>query len=85
LSFDVAEPGSDSNADVIHYDVPRILKDPALQHLPSIDYLAIDLKPNPHLASGLPKGTEEWLNARYKLVYSEGDIRIYQVDAPALP
>jgi hypothetical protein len=87
LSFGVADPGSDSDADVIHYDVPLILKDTALQHLPSIDYLAIDLKPNAHLASELPQGTEEWLNAcpYYKLVYSEGDIRIYQVDASALP
>jgi hypothetical protein len=87
FSFEVADPDLDSNADVIHYDVRQILRDPSLEHLSSIDYLAIDLEPNPHLASAIPQGTEEWLNAcpYYKLVYSEGDIRIYEVDESALP
>ena len=87
FSFEVADPDLDSNADVIHYDVRQILRDPSLEHLSSMDYLAIDLKPNPHLASAIPQGTEEWLNASpyYKLVYSEGDIRIYEVDESALP
>jgi hypothetical protein len=67
--------------------VPQIITDPALDHLPSIDYLAIDLNPNPHVASEIPWGTEQWLNAcpYYNLVYSEGDIRIYEVDTSALP
>ena len=85
FSFDVAEPDFEGNGDVTHYKVPQIIREPGLEHLSSIDYLAIDLKPNPHLASELPWGTEQWLNTYYKLVYSEGDIRIYQVDASALP
>jgi hypothetical protein len=87
FSFEVAEPDLDGDTDVIHYDVPRTIENPGLQHLPSIDYLAIDLKPNPHLASELPWGTEEWLNVcpYYRLIYSEGDIRIYEVDVSALP
>ncbi len=66
---------------------PSIIRQPELEHLSSIDYLAVDLKPNPHLATAVPWGTEEWLNAcpYYKLVYSEGDIRIYEVLASALP
>jgi hypothetical protein len=87
FSFDVAEPDFEGNGDVTHYEVPQIIREPALEHLSSIDYLAIDLKPNPHLASDLPLGLEQWLNAcpYYKLIYSEGDIRIYQVDTSALP
>jgi hypothetical protein len=87
FSFVVSEPDFGGNGDVTHYEVPQIIREPALEHLSSIDYLAIDLKPNPHLASELPWGTEEWLNAcpYYKLVYSKGDIRIYQVDTSALP
>ena len=87
FSFEVAEPELDSDADVTHYDVRQIIRDPSLEHLSSIDYLAIDLKPNPNLANAIPWGTEQWLNAcpYYKLVYSEGDIRIYEVDTSALP
>jgi hypothetical protein len=87
FSFDVAKPELDSDADVIRYDVPEIIKNPGLEHLSAIDYLAVDLKPNPNLASAIAWGTEEWLNAcpYYKLVYREGDIRIYKVDASALP
>jgi hypothetical protein len=87
FSFDVAEPDFEGNEDVTHYEVPQIIGEPALEHLSSIDCLAIDLKPNPRLASGLPWGLEQWLNAcpYYKLIYSEGDIRIYQVDTSALP
>ena len=88
FSFDVADPELNSNTDVTQYQVPQIIRTPALEHLSSVDYLAIDLKPNPHLASELPWGTEQWLNTYYKLVYppeGEGDIRIYRVDVSALP
>ncbi len=87
FSFEVTDPNLSSSEDVTYYQVPQILKDPALEHVSSIDYLAVDLKPNPHLASELPWQTEQWLNAcpYYKLVYSEGDIRIYQVETSALP
>lgn len=87
FNFHVADPELDSNADVIRYYVSEITKNPGLEHLSSIDYLAVDLKPNPNLASAIPWGTEQWLNAcpYYKLVYSEGDIRIYEVDTSALP
>jgi len=46
----------------IHYDVRRILEDPSLEHLSSIDYLAVRLEPNHHLASAIAWGTEAWLN-----------------------
>ncbi len=87
FSFEVAEPELHSDAAVIHYDVRGIITDPSLEHLSTIDYLAVDLKPNPNLASAIAWGTEQWLNAcpYYKLVYSEGDIRIYEVDVSALP
>jgi hypothetical protein len=87
FNFDVADPELDSNADVIRYYVSEIIKNPGLEHLPSIDYLAVDLRPNPNLASAIPWGTEEWLNAcpYYELLYSEGDIRIYEVGTSALP
>jgi hypothetical protein len=87
FSFEVAEPELDSDAAVIQYDVRRIIRDPSLEHLSSMDYLAVDLNPNPNLASAIAWGTEQWLNAcpYYRLVYSEGDIRIYEVDASALP
>ncbi|MBN2098061.1 MAG: glycosyltransferase family 39 protein [Dehalococcoidia bacterium] len=87
FGFDVAEPELDSDADVIHYDVPEIIRNTGLEHLSAIDFLAVDLKPNPNLASAIAWGTEEWLNAcpYYKLVYREGDIRIYEVDASTLP
>ena len=87
FTFEVAEPELDSDADVIRYDVRQIIRDPSLKHMSSIDYLVVDLKPNPNLASAIPWGTEQWLNAcpYYKLVYSEGDIRIYEVDVSALP
>ena len=81
FSLAVTDPDIDSNADVTHYQVSEIISKY------SIGYLAVDLKPNAHLASELPWGTEEWLNAcpYYKLIYKEGDIRIYEVDTSALP
>lgn len=85
--FDVVDPDLISNIDVTQYQVPQIIRTTALEHFSSVDYLAIDLKPNPHLASELPWGTEEWLNTcpYYELIYPEGDIRIYRVDVSALP
>jgi len=88
FTFDITEPKFASSADVTYYQVPEVIKDPALEHLSSIDYLAVDLKPN--LADALPWETEEWLNScpYYHLVYpleGEGDIRIYQVDTSKLP
>jgi hypothetical protein len=87
FTFLVTDPSLDGSGDVIHYEVPNIIQASGLEHLPSLDYLAIDLKPNPHLASALPWGTEQWLNAcpYYRLIYSEGDIRVYEVDTSALP
>jgi hypothetical protein len=84
FTFVVTEPRLNSSADVTHYQAPEIIREY------SIGYLAVDLKPNPHLASELPWGTEEWLYIcpYYQLVYPldvEGDIRIYRVDASALP
>jgi hypothetical protein len=83
FSFVVTDPNLDSRADVTYYQVPDIIREY------SIEYLAVDLKPNPNLADELPWGTEEWLNScrYYHLVYpldGKGDIRIYQVDTSAL-
>ena len=84
FTFVVTEPKLNSTADVTYYRAPEIIKEY------SIAYLAVDLKPNPYLASELPWGTEEWLDIcpYYQLVYpldGEGDIRIYRVDTSALP
>jgi len=87
FNFLVTEPDLDSIADVACYQVPKVIKEY------SLGYLAVDLRPNPHLASELPWGTEEWLDScpYYQLVYpldGKGDIRIYQiyqVDVSALP
>ena len=87
FTFLVTDPSLDGSGDVIHYEVPNIIQASGLEHLPSLDYLAIDLKPNPHLASAMPWGTEQWLNAcpYYRLIYVEGDIRVYEVDTSVLP
>ena len=81
LGFDVSTTQQPNGEQVVAYEVPQLIKDNA------IGYLAIDLRPHSALWSDLPLGLEEWLNAcpYYKLVYSEGDIRIYQVDTSALP
>lgn len=87
FTFVVTEPKFNSSADVTYYQVPEVIKDPALEHLSSIDYLAVDLKPSPHSATELPLGIKDWLDVcpYYKLVYSEDDISIYQVDYSKLP
>jgi hypothetical protein len=81
LAFDISTTQQPNGEQVVAYEVPQLIKDNA------IGYLAIDLKPDSPLWSDLPLGLEQWLNAcpYYKLVYSEGDIRIYQVDVSALP
>ena len=80
----VMDPDLHSNADVEHYQVPEIIREN------SVRYLVVDFGPNPHLASGLPSGIEEWLSScpYYELVYPEGgdgDVRVYQVLDSALP
>ena len=77
------KPLSPVDAPVSHYIVPELLKDY------SVDYVAVDLRP-PYMAivySDIPKATEEWFDncPYYNLVYSQGDIRIYQVIPSALP
>jgi hypothetical protein len=81
LSFDVSTTKQPGDEPVTAYEVPQLIKDNA------VGYLAIDLRPHSALWSDLPLGLEEWLNTcpYYKLRYSEGDIRIYEVDASALP
>lgn len=87
FSFAITDPVSTSEAGVVHYEVPLILAGPALEHITSVDYIAVDRRPNPHLAGALPGGTEEWLDAcpYYRLAHSEGDVRIYEVVTAALP
>jgi hypothetical protein len=81
LRFSLSVSDSLTSLQLTQYDVPQLINDY------SVDYVAIDLKVDSPLWSDLPLGLEQWLNAcpYYKLVYSEGDIRIYQVDVSALP
>ena len=78
---DISTTQQPNGEQVVAYEVPQLIKDNA------IGYLAIDLKPDSPVWSELPLGLEQWLNVcpYYKLVYKEGDIRIYQVDTSALP
>jgi hypothetical protein len=64
-----------------HYDVPELIK----EH--RVDYIVVDLSPGSPILNDIPQETEEWFNncPYYKLVYSKGDIRIYEVEASALP
>ena len=63
------------------YVVPELIQ----SH--DVDYVVLDLDPNSPTLNSVPKGVEEWFNScpYYELVYSRGDIRIYQVDTSALP
>jgi hypothetical protein len=84
FGFLLMEPTADRDEDVTHYQTAQVISDY------SINYVAIDLTPNPNLASQVPLGLEEWLNRcpYYELVYpldGPSDIRIYRVDAPASP
>ena len=75
FNFDITTPHIDSSTDVTCYEVPQLIKDN------SVDYIAVDLSPDSHIWSDIPPGTGEWLNncPYYKLIYSQGDIRVYQV------
>ncbi len=84
FNFLVEEPDLEGVADVTCYQASEIIKEY------SIDYLVIDLKPNPNLAGVLPWGTEQWLDScpYYKRInpgFPAGDVRIYQVDSLKLP
>jgi hypothetical protein len=86
ITFDflVTEPTADRDEDVTYYQTPQVIGDY------SIDYVAVDLAPNPNLACQLPLGLEEWLNhcPYYRLVYpldGQGDIMVYEVLTSALP
>ena len=81
LSFNISTVKPMSPGQVVQYEVPQLIKDC------SADYFAIDLKPNSVHWTDLPDGVQRWLDCcpYYKLVYSEADIRIYEVDASELP
>jgi hypothetical protein len=81
LGFDISTAKPMIQGQVVQYKVPQLIEDY------SVNYLAIDLKPNSPHWSDLPYGVQQWLNTcpYYELIYSEGDIRIYQVDTSALP
>jgi len=78
--FSVATPQLKDDAPVNHYQVPTLIQDYG------VDYVAIDLAPPCPCLNEVPKGTEEWFDncPYYELVYSQGDIRIYQVHTSAL-
>ena len=81
LTFDISTNQPPPRGQVTAYEVPRVIDENG------IGYLVVDLKPNSAVFSDAPLGLEQWLNAcpYYKLVYSKGDIRIYQVETSALP
>ncbi len=81
FTFAITTPHQRSNAEVLHYEVTQLITD----H--SVDYIAVDLKPDSQIWPDLPPATEIWLNncPYYSLVYSEGNVRVYQIDLSALP
>jgi hypothetical protein len=81
LGFSISTVKPMSPGLVVQYEVPQLIEDC------SADYLAIDMEPDSVHWSNLPDGVQRWLDScpYYKLVYKEGDIRIYQVDTSALP
>ncbi len=81
LSFKISAATPMSPGRVVRYEVPQLIKDC------SIGYVAVDFEPASAHWSNLPYGVQQWLNAcpYYRLVYSEGDIRIYEVDTSELP
>jgi len=81
LGFSISTGKPMSPGGVLQYEVPQLIKDC------SADYFAIDLKPNSVHWSNLPDGVQRWLDScpYYKLVHSEGDIRVYEVETSALP
>lgn len=83
LSFDFStdEETETHGGPVAAYEAPALIRDHG------IDYLAIDFRPHSELWSDMPLGLEEWLDAcpYYTLAFSEGDVRIYEVVAAALP
>ncbi len=81
LSFDISTEKAASGGPVAAYEAPRLIRDYG------IDYLAIDFRPHSPIWSDMPPGLEDWLDAcpYYRLACSEGDVRIYEVVAAALP
>ncbi len=84
FEFLITEPSGDRDDDVTSYQTAKVIGEY------SIDYVALDFTPNPNLACELSAGLEQWLShcPYYRLVYpldGQGDIRIYRVDASALP
>jgi hypothetical protein len=84
LGFSISTVKPMSPGQVVQYEVPQLIKDC------SADYLAIDMEPDSVHWNNLPDGVQRWLDScpYYKLVYppeGEGDIRIYEVLASALP
>ena len=77
----ITSPELRQSPPLTHYDVPEFVK----EH--RVDYIVVDLSPPFQSSNDVPQATEEWLNncPYYKLIYSKGDIRIYQVKASALP
>lgn len=82
FAFVVTGSGRGSTVGVSHWNAPQLLQEPALEHLPSAGYLAVDLAPASSAGDALPGSVDERLGAcpYYELAYSEGDIRIYRVD-----
>ncbi len=78
--FGAATPYAKEDVPVDHYEVSKLLENYC------VDYIAVDLRPNTPMLNNIPGVTEEWLDncPYYELVYSQGDIRIYQVDTSAL-
>jgi hypothetical protein len=83
ISFHISitSPQLKQSPPLTYYDVPELIK----EH--GINYIVVDLTPPLHNSNDVPQATEEWLDncPYYKLIYSDGDIRVYQVQASAPP
>jgi hypothetical protein len=80
----ITSPQLKQSPPLTHYDVPELIK---LIKEHSVDYIVVDLRPPLHSSNDVPQATQEWLDncPYYKLIYSKGDIRIYEVEAAVLP
>jgi hypothetical protein len=81
LVFTFTVPDAPASGALVHYQVPRIIQ----EH--SIDYLVVDLRPDAQLWNDLPRATEVWLDSCPYLeqVYTRDAVKVYRVDASALP
>ena len=81
FTFTFTVPDATPTSDLVRYEAPQVIR----EH--SIGFVTADLKPDAHLWSDLPEATGLWLDScpYLDLVYSRDNVRVYRVDASALP